>query len=104
MNAARYDRLMNLWFRLKTSLWFVPVLMTLGGGAIAVAALRIDTDLLPEDKRVWWLYSGKAETAAELLSTLLSSIITMATLAVSITMVVLTQNAEGMILNSAVDR
>jgi uncharacterized membrane protein len=94
MNAARYDRLMNLWFRLKTSLWFVPVLMTLGGGAMAVAALRIDTDLLPEDKRVWWLYSGKAETAAELLSTLLSSIITMATLAVSITMVVLTLAAS----------
>jgi len=60
MGIATYDRLLNLWFRLKTSLWFVPALMTLGAGAIAVVALRIDSDLLSEGERVWWLYSGKS--------------------------------------------
>jgi uncharacterized membrane protein len=94
MGFVNYDRLLNLWIRLKTSLWFVPALMTVGAGAIAVAALRIDSDLLPEGERVWWLYSGKPDSASELLSTLLSSIITMATLAVSITMVVLTLAAS----------
>jgi uncharacterized membrane protein len=83
-----------LWFRLKTSLWFIPILMTLGAGAIAVLALRIDSDLLPEGERVWWLYSGNPESASDLLATLLSSIITMATLAISITMVVLTLAAS----------
>jgi uncharacterized membrane protein len=94
MGIATYDRLLNSWIQLKTSLWFVPALMTAGGGAIAVSALRIDSDLLPEGERVWWLYSGKPDSASELLSTLLSSIITMATLAVSITMVVLTLAAS----------
>lgn len=94
MGFATYDRLLNLWFRLKTSLWFVPALMTLGAGAIAVAALRLDSDLLSDGERVWWLYSGKPDSASELLSTLLSSIITMATLAISITMVVLTLAAS----------
>jgi uncharacterized membrane protein len=94
MDVTRYDRLLNLWFRLRTSLWFIPILMTLGAGAIAVLALRIDSDLLPEGERVWWLYSGNPENAGDLLSTLLSSIITMATLAISITMVVLTLAAS----------
>ena len=94
MDVTKYDRLLNLWFRLRTSLWFIPILMTLGAGAIAVLALRIDSDLLPEGERVWWLYSGNPESASDLLSTLLSSIITMATLAISITMVVLTLAAS----------
>ena len=94
MDATKYDRLLNLWLRLKTSLWFIPVLMTLGAGVIAVLALRIDSDLLPEGERVWWLYSGNPESASDLLATLLSSIITMATLAISITMVVLTLAAS----------
>jgi uncharacterized membrane protein len=94
MDATKYDRLLNLWLRLKTSLWFIPVLMTLGAGVIAVLALRIDSDLLPDGERVWWLYSGNPGSASDLLSTLLSSIITMATLAISITMVVLTLAAS----------
>jgi uncharacterized membrane protein len=94
MDATKYDRLLNLWLRLKTSLWFIPVLMTLGAGVIAVVALRVDSDLLPDGERVWWLYSGNPESASDLLATLLSSIITMATLAISITMVVLTLAAS----------
>ena len=94
MRDSTYDRFLNLWDRLKTSLWFVPLLMTLGALAIAVIALRVDANLLGTDERAWWLYSGKAENASELLSTLLSSIITMATLAISITMVVLTLAAS----------
>ena len=91
---ATYDRLLNIWGRLRTSLWFVPVLMTVGALVLAVFALGIDANLTGDRERVWWLYSGKAENASDLLSTLLSSIITMATLAISITMVVLTLAAS----------
>ncbi|UEM03797.1 DUF2254 domain-containing protein [Skermanella rosea] len=91
---ATYDRLLNIWGRLRTSLWFIPGLMTVGALALAVFALGIDANLTKSDQRVWWLYSGKAENASELLSTLLSSIITMSTLAISITMVVLTLAAS----------
>ena len=38
----------------------------------------------------WWLYSGDAKAASGFLSNLLTAMITMATLAISITMVVLT--------------
>ncbi|WP_158047851.1 DUF2254 domain-containing protein [Skermanella pratensis] len=91
---ATYDRLLNIWGRLRTSLWFVPMLMTFAALLLAVFALGIDSNLTGNDERVWWLYGGKAENASELLSTLLSSIITMATLAISITMVVLTLAAS----------
>ncbi|UEM21147.1 DUF2254 domain-containing protein [Skermanella mucosa] len=91
---STYDRLLNIWGRLKTNLWFVPMLMTLGALVLAVFALGIDANLLKSDERAWWLYGGKAENASELLSTLLSSIITMSTLAISITMVVLTLAAS----------
>ncbi|EWY40665.1 hypothetical protein N825_35075 [Skermanella stibiiresistens SB22] len=79
---------------MRTSLWFIPVLMSLAAVLIAMAALRIDANLLDDGERVWWLHSGKPENASDLLSTLLSSIITMATLAISITMVVLTLAAS----------
>ena len=91
---ATYDRLLDIWGRLRTNLWFVPVLMTVGALVLAVFALGVDANLMGSRERVWWLYSGKAENASDLLSTLLSSIITMATLAISITMVVLTLAAS----------
>jgi uncharacterized membrane protein len=43
---------------------------------------------------VWYLYSGSAKAAPEFLSNLLTSMITMATLAISITIVVLTLAAQ----------
>ncbi|HET6468711.1 MAG TPA: DUF2254 domain-containing protein [Geminicoccaceae bacterium] len=93
MNGTAWDRLLNLWERLKNSLWFVPVVMTVTAGLFAFVALRLDAGLAGRE-RVWWLHSGKAESASDLLSTLLSSIITMTTLAISITMVVLTLAAS----------
>jgi uncharacterized membrane protein len=60
--------------------------MTLGSLVLAWAALQVQFAL----ESAWWLHRGGARDASELLSSLLSSLITMATLIISITMVVLT--------------
>jgi hypothetical protein len=56
--------------------WFIPGLMAIGSLAIVWAALQVRFDL----ESAWWLHRGSAQDASELLSSLLSSLITMATL------------------------
>jgi len=83
------DRLRNTWQFLRASLWFIPVLM--GAAAIALAiTLLIHGSGVEEPEDYWLLYAGDTENARELLSSLLTGMITMTSLVVSITMVVLT--------------
>lgn len=84
------NRLRHTWMFVRTSLWFVPVLM--GAVAVVLAALLVNSDVgLPDGVTEFWLiYSGDADSARELLSSLLSGMISMTSLVVSITMVVLT--------------
>lgn len=92
----RFGRLKALWEYLRTSFWFVPALMALGAGALLVGAEAYDRAVEPVDTASlpWFVYVGAAEDARDILSTLLSSMITMATLVFSITMVVLTLAAS----------
>lgn len=78
-----------LWERIRTSLWFLPGVMILGAMLFAWLALRVDIDMDGAGS-IWWLNQGSAGEAASLLGALLTSLITMATLVISITMVVLT--------------
>lgn len=87
-------RLSPTWERIRTSLWFFPVLLTLVAVALAVAALQLGAVSLDKRFTAWWLHPGDGADAAELLSNLLTSLITMTTLAVSITMVVITLAAQ----------
>lgn len=89
------SRLYNLWTTLRTGLWFVPTLMAVGAVGLAIIALNLDAGL-PEERarQLWWLHSGGPEDARNLLSIVFSSMITMATLVISITMVVLTLAAS----------
>ena len=84
-------RLTAFWSYLKESLWALPLGMVIAAGALAVIAVAMP---VVADASSWWLYSGSIEDAADFLSTLLSSMINMATLAISITMVVLTLAAQ----------
>ena len=88
------SRLYNLWAALRTGLWFVPTLMAVGAVGLAIMALNLDAGLPEETARQFWLHSGGPEDARNLLSTVFSSMITMATLVISITMVVLTLAAS----------
>jgi len=66
--------------------------MVVVAGAAAILAVHISVS--PGKDPVWFLYSGDAREAPQFLSDLVTAMITMATLVVSITMVVLTLAAQ----------
>ena len=84
--------LLSYWHDIRSSLWALPLLMVVAAGAVAIFAVQIP--LRQGEDPVWFLYSGDAEDAPQFLSNLVTAMITMATLVVSITMVVLTLAAQ----------
>jgi uncharacterized membrane protein len=74
---------------LRARLWFIPAVMSAAALALAVLILRSPASLMGREPDVWWLFSGDAGTARDLLTALLSGMITMTSLVVSITVVVL---------------
>jgi len=85
-----FARLIAFWSRINESLWALPLGMVAAAVVLAVVAVEIRIN----DSSTWWVYGGTGENAAEFLSSMLSSMINMATLAISITMVVLTLAAQ----------
>jgi uncharacterized membrane protein len=85
-------RLTAIWQSIRSSLWAVAAGMICIAVALAVSAGNVQLD--QGNDPAWYLYSGNAENAPQFLSHLVSAMITMATLAVSITMVVLTLAAQ----------
>jgi uncharacterized membrane protein len=79
-------RLTNLWDALSSSLWFVPALMTLAALCLAFASITVDdaTD------QTSWAYGGGPQGAREVLSAIASSMMTVAGVAFSVTIVALT--------------
>ena len=90
------ERLRRVWEYLRTTFWFVPALMGVGAVGLLAAADQWDARLTgaPERDVPWFVYVSAPDDAREVLSTLLSSMITMATLVFSITMVVLSLAAN----------
>lgn len=87
-----FPRLLSLWHDVRSSLWALPLVMVAGGAVIALLAVSIPFS--QSDDPIWFLYSGDAQDAPQFLSDLVTAMITMATLVVSITMVVLTLAAQ----------
>jgi uncharacterized membrane protein len=88
------ERLANILVRVRSSLWLIPVTVAAASFALAYyllsSGLAFSTGVIDD---MWWLFGGDADTARDLLSTLLSGMITMTSLVVSITMVVLSLGA-----------
>ena len=80
------------WDAIRTSFWFMPMLM--GAVAIAMAAVAPVVDGAIGKDAHWLIYVGAPTDARDLVGTLLSSMITMTSLVFSITMVVLTLAAS----------
>lgn len=103
------DKLANILNRLRQSLWIVPGAMSAAAAVLAwfLLSSRFE-DIVTDPSAKWWLFSGDAGTARDLLSALLSGLITMTSLVVSITMVVLSlaagQLGPRLILNFIRDR
>lgn len=85
-------RIQAIWDRIRTSLWAVPTLMV--AAAVATAIYVGKLPLGQDASSFWSLYGGSAREATEFLSSLVGAMITMTTLAISITMVVLTLAAQ----------
>ncbi|MFN4087544.1 MAG: DUF2254 domain-containing protein [Alphaproteobacteria bacterium] len=85
-----------LWDEILTGLWFVPVLFSAAAVGLAAFLPSVPTPSgrLFGGKVTDWFYNGSAAEARDLLDTLLSSLITLTTLAISITMVVLSLAAS----------
>lgn len=83
-------KLQNLLYRLRQSFWFLPAVMA--GASILLSELTIALDrlyLYPGKTHYWWLYSGGPDGSRTLLSVISSSMITVAGVVFSITIVVL---------------
>lgn len=81
-------RLRNVWQLLHTSFWFLPMLMALAAAGIAFVTTEIDA----RTGERWlaslgWIWRGGPEGARELMSTIASSMITVAGVVFSITIV-----------------
>lgn len=84
-------RLAHLWESLRTSYWFVPSLMTAGAVGLSFASVHADGWVKAKWARtVGWIWAGSPEGAREVLSTIAGSMITVAGVAFSITIVALT--------------
>ncbi|WEX09066.1 DUF2254 domain-containing protein [Chelativorans sp. AA-79] len=87
------DRIRNFLALLRGQLWAVPALFALAAVGLAYVLLNYG-DLLSSGGRIWWVYSGDAGTARDLLGSLLSGLMTMTSLVVSVTFVILTLAAN----------
>ncbi|HVS10099.1 MAG TPA: DUF2254 domain-containing protein [Planctomycetota bacterium] len=78
------------WEALRTSFWFLPALMALGAGVLAFSAVRLD-GAVPDGwaDGMGWLYTGGPAGARQLLATVASSMITVAGVVFSMTVVAL---------------
>lgn len=80
----------NLWEYLRTSFWFVPTFMMLLSTLLAVGTIWFDLSFHFSRRQLpFWLISANAENAEVLISTIASSMITVAGVVFSMTMVVL---------------
>ncbi|MFC1459008.1 DUF2254 domain-containing protein [Microvirga arabica] len=87
--------LLTIWDSLRTSLWLIPSGLSAVGIGIATTLLWVDAGNGFEDQAHWWINSGDGEDARNLISTLLSAIITMASMAFSVTVVAITLAANS---------
>lgn len=83
-------RLIEFWEELKSSYWFVPGIMAVGAILLSLATIALDgyfrADVL---RNLGFIWSGGAEGARGLLQTVAGSMITVAGVTFSITMVAL---------------
>jgi len=87
VNLTKID---NFWYRLRANFWFLPALMAVGAMLLAFVTITIDRVWI-EMEGVWPLliYSGGPEGAGRVLGAIAGSMMTVAGVVFSITIVVL---------------
>lgn len=91
MNTVKSFELSWVLDYLRASYWFVPTVLVLLAIAMAIGLIAADRLYgFAADIGPWWLFLSEADSARAILSTIATSMITVVSLAFSITMVVLT--------------
>ncbi|MET1757163.1 DUF2254 domain-containing protein [Novosphingobium sp. RD2P27] len=90
MGGAIINWLRASWDTVRTSLWLIPAVMFFLGVALAVAALDFSIGWEEGRRLAKWIGSGDGDDSRNLISTLLSGVISMASIAFSVTVVALT--------------
>lgn len=76
------------WYRLRSSLWFFPGLLTIVGILLALLTLRIDESIGPVDRmHSFWFFGGGAEGARGVLTAIASTTVTVVATVFSIVVV-----------------
>jgi len=84
-------RLLNIWGYISSSFWFIPAVMVMTAVLLSFAMIALDTHINLEQSRLYdLLYSGGPDGARAILSTIAASMITVAGVVFSITIVALT--------------
>ena len=83
-------RLQSSWESLRTSFWFIPAVMTFVAIVLSFLLVYVDRRIGPETEVFGFIYSGGPEGARLVLSTIAGSMITVAGVTFSITIVALT--------------
>jgi len=95
MLGVRMNRLRSLWLDLLGSLWFVPGLMVIAGVAVALLLIELDPMVGRQLADDWpRLFGAGAEGARGMLSAIATSMITVAGVVFSVTIVALSLTAS----------
>ncbi|HOK48106.1 MAG TPA: DUF2254 domain-containing protein, partial [Bryobacteraceae bacterium] len=89
------SRAERFWENVQSSFWFIPLLMVLGAAVASFALVALDWRVQAgETGRFWFLYTGGPEGARAVLQVIAGSMITVASIVFSITIVSLTLAAQ----------
>jgi uncharacterized membrane protein len=85
------EKLRALWFDVVDSLWFLPGLLTVAGGTLAVLLVRHNDAILGDIDAddVWWVFGGSPGGAMSVLEAIAGSIITVTGVVFSVTIIAL---------------
>ena len=81
------QKLAKFWEDLRSSLWFIPTLITLAAVALAIGLIELDVHLELRIQKLWPDLFGAVDGSREVLSAIAGSMITVAGVVFSITIV-----------------
>jgi uncharacterized membrane protein len=81
--------------RLRTSFWFIPALMVVAAVVLSITSIHLDISVKEKViEKIGWIYAGGPEGARSVLAAIASSMITVAGVVFSVTVVILSLTSQ----------